>query len=132
MVRCISYFNSLLCPILADKMESSRASYTREYKLNLIDYYHKNNKNTTGTARKFKVDKKTVRLWIKQEEVIRNMKRKKRCNRFGKVAFPDVEKLLYAEFKERRKKRLLVKGYFLREREGTAQRITPRSRLLLQ
>ena len=56
--------------------KASRRSFTREFKLSVIQWFHLHNKNILQTASYFKIDRKQVRQWIRNEEKIRKQKRK--------------------------------------------------------
>ena len=81
--------------------KKKRHSYTREFKLKVSDWYMNNGKNIARTAQMFGVDRKQVRTWLKNEEIIQQHSR--RCT----VKYPVMEDALYAEYKEAR-----VKGKF--------------------
>ena len=60
-----------------------RKSYTVEYKLNVLDWYHANGENKKQTALHFGVDRKRIRDWVKVEQELRaeppsNMQRRKK------------------------------------------------------
>ena len=61
----------------------SHRSYTVEYKLNVLDWYHAHGENKKQTAKHFGVDRKRIRDWLKLEQQFRmepqsNMQRKKK------------------------------------------------------
>ena len=62
-----------------------------------------NGKNIARTAQVFGVDRKQVRIWLKNEEIIQQQKHSRGCT----VKYPIMEDALHAEYKEAR-----VKGKF--------------------
>ena len=50
--------------------KKKRHSYTREFKLKVSDWYMNNVENITRTAQMFGVDRKQVKTWLKNEEII--------------------------------------------------------------
>lgn len=87
--------------------KATRRSFTREFKLSVIQWFHSNDKNILRTASYFKIDRKQVRQWIKNEEKIRKQKRKSVRGR--KEMYPLFEKKLFEEFSERRAQGKIVK-----------------------
>lgn len=64
-------------------VRTSHRSYTVEYKLNALDWYHAHGENKKQTAKHFGVDRKRIRDWLKLEQQFRmeplsNMQRKKK------------------------------------------------------
>ena len=60
-----------------------RMSYTIEYKINVLDWYHAHGENKRQTAQHFGVDRKRIRDWLKAEQQLRaeppsNMQRRKK------------------------------------------------------
>ena len=98
-------------------MAPTRSSYTREYKLQVVAFYHDRAKgNLHRTANEFEIDRKQVRSWVKNESTIRKQKYTQRAQR-GRVAmFPVMEEALYAEFREARKVGKRVKEWWFRIR----------------
>ena len=90
--------------------KKKRHSYTREFKLKVSDWYMNNGKNIARTAQMFGVDRKQVRIWLKNEEIIQQQKHYSKVSRRGCTAkYPIMEDALYAEDKEAR-----AKGKFLK------------------
>ena len=50
--------------------KKKRHSYTREFKLKVSDWYMNNGKKIARTAQMFGADRKQVRTWLKNEEII--------------------------------------------------------------
>ncbi len=95
---------------------TSRKSYPKEFKISAIDFYYANGKNNRQTSKKFGITPKMLRNWLKDEKNIRKLDKGQRAQRFRKEAYPDVEKKLYDEYQEMRRKRLKVKGFWFRMR----------------
>ena len=57
----------------------TRKSYTREYKLEVVHFYHEN--NLYQTAKQFSLNTKTIGHWVADEENIKKSKKaSKRAN----------------------------------------------------
>ena len=79
--------------------EKTRKSYRREFKLNVIKWFYDNGKNVAHTAVRFKVHRKQIRNWIRDELKIKESKEKSQKIKSGRTAaYPDAEKALFAEF----------------------------------
>ena len=90
--------------------KKKRHSYTREFKLKVSYWYMNNGKNMARTAQMFRVDRKQVRTWLKNEEIIHQQKHSSKASARGCTAkYPIMEDALYAEYKEAR-----AKGKFLK------------------
>ena len=50
------------------RVRATQRSYTIEYKLKIIKWYHENGENKHATARYFQVDRKRVREWLQKED----------------------------------------------------------------
>ena len=75
---------------------TERKSYTREFKLSVTRWTLENGKNISSSLRKFNVDRKRIREWLKQEESLVNQKRVSRSNgRSCTSRFPLMEQALY-------------------------------------
>ena len=72
-------------------MNRRRRSYTREFKLGVIKYYRKHGESIHRTPDHYKVDRKQVRNWWKEVNII-GQKKKSKAQRFGKVRYPELEK----------------------------------------
>ena len=61
---------------MAEKSTNSpgrfRKSYTMKMKLDVVDWHLNNGEVISVTARKFGVDRKMMREWVKAETVLRN------------------------------------------------------------
>ena len=123
--------SKLICvkPYVLNKMEKQskkkRHSYTREFKLKVSDWYMNNGKNIARTAQMFGVDRKQVRTWLKNEEIIQQQKHSSKP--LGKVALhpimppdtakcPIMENALYAEYKQARAKETFLKRWWFNTR----------------
>ena len=73
-------------PYALNKMEKQskkkRPSYTREFKLKVSDWYMNNGKNIARIAQMFGVDRKQVRTWLKNEEIIQQEKHSSKASVF--------------------------------------------------
>lgn len=97
--------------------KAKRKSYRRETKLAAVKWHQENGRNIAMTSRKFRVDRKMIRNWLKAEESIRESKqytRKLKCGR--KSMFPDAEKPLFEEFKTLRAEGKAVKRWWFNKR----------------
>ena len=90
--------------------KAPRRSFTREFKLSVIQSFHSHNKTILQTASYFKIVWKQVRQWIRNEEKIRKQKRKSKAVRRRKAMYPLLEKKLLEEFSERRSQGKLLKN----------------------
>ena len=96
-------------PYVLNKVEKQskkkRYSYTREFKLQVSDWYMNNGKNITRTVQMFGVDRKQVRTWLKNEEIIQQQKHSSKTSGRGCTAkYPIMEDALYAEYKKQKQK----------------------------
>ena len=83
----------------AVKEETSFHSYTREFTLKVSGWYMNNGKNIARTAQIFGVDRKQVRTWLKNEEIIQQQKHSSKASGRGCTAkYPIMEDALYAEY----------------------------------
>ena len=90
--------------------KKKRNSYTREFKLKVADWFMNNGKNIARTAQMFGVDRKQVRTWLKNEEIIQHQKHSSKASGRGCTAkYPIMEDALYAEYKDVRSKGKVVK-----------------------
>ena len=51
----------------------TRKSYTREYKLEVVRFYHQN--NLYQTSKRFSLNTKTIGRWVADEDKIKNSKK---------------------------------------------------------
>ena len=49
-----------------------RKSYTREFKLSVTQWTLENDRNISSPSRKYNVDRKRIREWLKQEKSLEN------------------------------------------------------------
>ena len=89
--------------------KASRRSFTREFKLSVIQWFHSHIKNILQTASYFKIDQKQVRQWVRNEEKVRKQKRKSKGVRGRKAMYALLEEKLFEEFSERRSHGKIVK-----------------------
>ena len=90
----------------------SRRSFTREFKLSAIQWFHAHDKNILQTALHYKVDRKQIRQWVKNEEKIRKQNRNSKSVRGRKAVYPELEKKLLDEFSQRRAQGKIVKKWW--------------------
>ena len=96
--------------------KSKRRSYTRE-KLHVIKWYLDNDQNKASNAVHFQVDRKRVREWVQNEELIRATKLTTRKNKSGRLAmYPIAEQKLHKDFKRFRGEGKSVKRYCFNQR----------------
>lgn len=67
-------------------MGKNRQAYTKEFKLQVIEYAEAGN-NNSAVAKQFKINESMVRKWVKQKELIRSWREGKQANR-GKFSRP--------------------------------------------
>ena len=83
----------------------TRKSYSREEKLKVVGHYYSEGQNLYQTCKRFSLNTKTVLRWLKDEEKIRGSKKGSKRVKFQRQArFPEMEKILYLEYKELRRK----------------------------
>ena len=100
-----------------DVEKLKRRSYTREYKLSVVKWYMLNNKNKAVTARKFKLDRKQVRQWVQNENLIKETKQFTRKNHSGcPTKYPIAEQKLHEEFTSLRSQGKSIKRYWFNKR----------------
>ena len=86
----------------ADKKE--RRSYSREFKLSVGKWVEDNNQTLASASRHFKIDRKQIRSWTKENTKIIKQKYKSKASGRGCTArFPGMEIRLIEEYKEMRK-----------------------------
>ncbi len=91
-----------------EPVKKKRKSYTRENKLKVV--YVEGERNLYRTCKKYSLNTKMVVRWINDEEKIRDSHKGSKRVKFQQTAqFPDMEKQLYAEYKDFRKKGLKVR-----------------------
>jgi transposase-like protein len=72
------------CDNIYIEMPKTRKSYTREKKLEIVEYAEKN--GNRSAAREFETNEKSVREWRQQKSILRAMRPTKRSRRRGKNA----------------------------------------------
>ena len=94
-----------------DHPKKRRKSYSREFKLDIAKFYRR----IYQTARRFSLITKTVLQWVKDEDVIKESKKGSNHKQLRRLPlYPEIEERLYHEYKNLRKKRIKVKGYWFR------------------
>ena len=107
----IDFCETLRSQQMEKQSKKKRHSHTREFKLKISDWYMNNGKNIARTAQMFGVDRKQVRTWSKNEEIIQQQKHSSKASGRGCTAkCPIMEDALYADYKEAR-----AKGKFLKK-----------------
>jgi transposase-like protein len=89
--------------------KSTRRSYSREKKLEVISWYKNNGKNKYQTCKKFGIPRKCMATWLKMENEILKMTEGQLARRGGKVNWPDMEQELYQRFIKVQKNEVEVK-----------------------
>ena len=90
-----------------------RKSYAREFKLNIVTWFHKNGNNFHQTSQHFNLNRKQVRYWVEAEEKIRKQKlNAKAPGRGRKSRFPEAKKQLNNEFLKMRSEGKAVKRWW--------------------
>ena len=94
-----------------------RKSYTREFKLSVVNFYREKSNNLYLTSKWFSLNTKTVLRWIGDEDGIKKSKKgSKHRQHVRPPMYPEMEQQLYLEYKQLRKQGLKVKGYWFRIR----------------
>jgi hypothetical protein len=82
---------------------NKRQAYSREYKLSVLDWHHKNGSIKNKTARHFNLSRQNVIRWIRVEVNIRKGKKGSKRGGSGRpAAYPLLERRLHEEFLELR------------------------------
>ena len=112
--------------------KSSRKSYTREFKLQVIDYYRNPRNTLYATAKHFSVDKKCILRWSSEETKIKkSSKGSKHCQHTKRGPYERMEEVLVKEFQELRLKGLRVTGYWFKIRaKQLAEEMEPGTRFV--
>ena len=93
----------------------ARKSYTREFKIQVVRFYHEN--NLYQTSKKFSLNTKTIGRWVRDEAKIKKSKKaSKRVSFTRQCQFPEMEEELYREYKQLRRQGFKIKGYWFKER----------------
>ena len=80
--------------VVVEAQKQTRPSFTREFKLSVVEWYYNNNKNIFQATNKFRVDRKQMRNWIAGKENIRKQKSKSKNVRERKAQYHPLEKEL--------------------------------------
>ena len=95
------------------KPTSMRKSYTREFKLEVIRFYH--NSNLYQTSKHFALNTKTTGRWVADEAKIKkSIKGSKRVKFSHKCRFSKLEEVLYDKYKKLRKQEIKIKGFLFK------------------
>ncbi|KAK6049480.1 centromere binding protein B, DNA binding protein [Cooperia oncophora] len=93
----------------------NRMSYSREFKLMVIDYYQRNGMNKYRTCKEFHITKSMLKGWLSRIDKIRESRPGSlKSGRTGRR--PDIEKQLFAMYSKRLESGLKVSNRWLRER----------------
>ena len=89
--------------------KKKRHSYTREFKLKVSDWYMNNVENITRTAQMFGVDRKQVKTWLKNEEIIQRQKHSRKASGRGcTTKYPIMDDALVSKNKWEIFKKMVV------------------------
>jgi transposase-like protein len=96
-----------------------RRSYTREFKINVVDYFNSNGKNYLQTSKYFDINRKNIQRWVKNLGRILSSNVKSRRYETCHSCFPELEKRLYEEFSTLRDSGMTVKPswFYIKARE---------------
>ena len=93
--------------------KTQRKSYTREFKLKVVDWLKSNGHNVSAAARQFGVSNKRVRDWRESEASLKEQSRCSRAAGRGRSAFfPRMEEALHHEYQELRREGKKVKRWW--------------------
>ena len=81
-----------------DGADEPKRRNQREFKWKVIKWFYDNGENIAHATVRFKVDRKQVRNWIRDELKIRGSKQKSQKVRIGRTAAYHAEKALFDEF----------------------------------
>ena len=92
---------------MADGADESkrRNSYRHEFKLKVINCFYDNRENIAHAAVRFKVDRKQVRNWVRDELKIRSKQKLQKVRSGRTAAYPNAEKALLDKFVKMREGR---------------------------
>ena len=97
--------------------KATRKSYSREYKLQVVDYYRDPQYSLYVTSKHFDISTKCILRWAKGENKIKkSTKGSKHISHSRAGAHQEMEEILHQEFLELRRKGLKVKAYWFRVR----------------
>ena len=84
--------------------KTKRKSYERERKLAVVKWCYENGNNISAASRRFQIDRKRIREWVKNEGSIYKTNARTRKHDSGQSsAFPLMESVLHEEFLELRR-----------------------------
>lgn len=90
--------------------KQKRQSYTREFKIYVLDWHRKNGSIKNKTARHFDLTHQNVLRWVRSEVQIRSCKKGAKSQGSGRPAiYPLLERELYKEFLELREKGIKIR-----------------------
>lgn len=90
---------------------NKRQSYSREYKLAVLDWHHRNGSVKNKTARHFAISRQNVVRWVRAEIDIRKAKKGSKRGGKGRTATnPFMERRLHEEFLELRSKGVKIRN----------------------
>lgn len=102
-----SFSTTLISPTSTDtkSVKSRRLSYTREYKLLVINYYLTNGQNKYRTCKLFHITKSMLNGWLQKADKILNSREgaKKTGSSGRRPQFPNIEERLYEIYVEQMK-----------------------------
>lgn len=92
----------------------NRRSYTREIKINVVNFFNENGQNYSETSRHFDIPRKNIQSWVKGfGRILSSNVKSRRCGSLHSK-FPELEQKLYNEFKLMRDNGMIVKpSWFL-------------------
>ncbi|VDO04360.1 unnamed protein product [Haemonchus placei] len=94
---------------------NNRMSYSREFKLMVIDYYQRNGQNKYRTCKEFHITKSMLKGWLSRVDKIRESRPGSlKSGRTGRR--PDIERQLFALYRKRLETGLRVSNRWLRDR----------------
>ena len=99
------------------QLKKKRHSCPPEFKLKVSNWYMNSGKNIARTAQMFRVDRKHVRTWLKNEGIIQQQKHSSKASGGGCTAKCLImEDALHAEYKEARAKGKFLKRWLFNTR----------------
>ena len=103
-------------------MEEKRKSYTIRFKSQVLKKLEENGGNISQTSRDFNIDRKIIRRWLSQRDLIVDSVRNRainissHCNiRGGKAQYPELEDTITEFIRDERKFRRLVNGKMIQK-----------------
>ena len=95
---------------------TDRKSYTREFKSSVTQLTLDNGKNVSSASRKFSVDRRRIRVWLKHEENLENQKRERRSNGRGCTSrFLVMQQALYDYYKKKQHEGKTIGGLIVEQ-----------------